>query len=80
MDSSVSLLERLAGTPPPDDWRRLLDLYQPQQCGRRFAGTSWKANPRCGSPTNWGLSLNSVLLAKRRVLNRPRQEVAGLVE
>ena len=29
METSVSLLERLAGTPTEDDWRRLLDLYQP---------------------------------------------------
>jgi RNA polymerase sigma-70 factor (ECF subfamily) len=29
MDTSVSLLERLAGSPADDDWRRLLDLYQP---------------------------------------------------
>ena len=29
METSVSLLERLAGTPGDDDWRRLLDLYQP---------------------------------------------------
>src|SRR6516164_1832099 len=29
METSVSLLERLAGAPTDDDWRRLLDLYQP---------------------------------------------------
>ncbi len=29
METSVSLLGRLAGTPDDDDWRRLLDLYQP---------------------------------------------------
>lgn len=29
METSVSLLERLAGRPGDDDWRRLLDLYQP---------------------------------------------------
>src|SRR6516165_213401 len=29
METSVSLLERLAGQPTDDDWRRLLDLYQP---------------------------------------------------
>jgi RNA polymerase sigma-70 factor (ECF subfamily) len=29
MDTSVSLLERLAGTPTDDDWRRLHELYQP---------------------------------------------------
>ena len=28
METSVSLLERLASTPTDDDWRRLLDLYQ----------------------------------------------------
>ena len=29
MDTSGSLLERLAGAPTDDDWRRLNDLYQP---------------------------------------------------
>ena len=29
METSVSLLERLAGSPTDDDWRRLNDLYQP---------------------------------------------------
>ncbi len=29
METSLSLLERLAGRPTNDDWRRLLDLYQP---------------------------------------------------
>src|SRR5262245_8380955 len=29
METSVSLLERLGGTPTDDDWRRLDDLYQP---------------------------------------------------
>jgi RNA polymerase sigma-70 factor (ECF subfamily) len=29
METSVSLLERLAGRPTDDDWRRLLELYQP---------------------------------------------------
>jgi RNA polymerase sigma-70 factor, ECF subfamily len=29
METSVSLLERLAGVPTNDDWRRLVDLYQP---------------------------------------------------
>jgi RNA polymerase sigma-70 factor (ECF subfamily) len=29
LETSVSLLERLAGTPTDDDWRRLVDLYQP---------------------------------------------------
>ena len=29
MEASVSLLERLSGQPTDDDWRRLLDLYQP---------------------------------------------------
>ena len=29
METSVSLLDRLAGAPTDDDWRRLLDLYQP---------------------------------------------------
>jgi RNA polymerase sigma-70 factor (ECF subfamily) len=29
VETSLSLLERLAGTPTDDDWRRLNDLYQP---------------------------------------------------
>jgi RNA polymerase sigma-70 factor (ECF subfamily) len=29
VETSVSLLERLAGAPTDDDWRRLLELYQP---------------------------------------------------
>jgi RNA polymerase sigma-70 factor (ECF subfamily) len=29
METSISLLERLADTPTDDDWRRPLDLYQP---------------------------------------------------
>src|SRR5262249_16947453 len=29
METSVSLLERLAGAPTDGDWRRLDDLYQP---------------------------------------------------
>ena len=29
MDTSVSLLERLAGAPTDDDWRRLDELYRP---------------------------------------------------
>jgi hypothetical protein len=29
METSISLLERLAGSPTDDDWRRRLDLYQP---------------------------------------------------
>jgi RNA polymerase sigma-70 factor (ECF subfamily) len=29
METSVSLLERLAGAATNDDWRQLLDLYQP---------------------------------------------------
>jgi RNA polymerase sigma-70 factor (ECF subfamily) len=29
METSISLLERVAGAPTNDDWRRLLDLYQP---------------------------------------------------
>jgi RNA polymerase sigma-70 factor (ECF subfamily) len=32
MDTSVSLLERLSGRPTGDDWRRLLELYQPLLC------------------------------------------------
>lgn len=29
METSISLLERLSGAPTDDDWRRLLELYQP---------------------------------------------------
>src|SRR5438270_675372 len=29
METSVSLLDRLAAAPGDDDWRRLCDLYQP---------------------------------------------------
>jgi RNA polymerase sigma-70 factor (ECF subfamily) len=29
VETSVSLLDRLAGRPTEDDWRRLLELYQP---------------------------------------------------
>lgn len=29
MDTSISLLDRLAGQPTEADWRRLLDLYEP---------------------------------------------------
>jgi RNA polymerase sigma-70 factor, ECF subfamily len=29
VETSLSLLKRLAGAPTDDDWRRLLDLYQP---------------------------------------------------
>lgn len=29
METSVSLLDRLAGTPSDEDWRRLHDLYRP---------------------------------------------------
>jgi RNA polymerase sigma-70 factor (ECF subfamily) len=32
METSVSLLERLAGAPTDDDWRRLDDLYRPLLC------------------------------------------------
>lgn len=29
METSVSLLDRLTGSPSEDDWRRMVDLYQP---------------------------------------------------
>jgi RNA polymerase sigma-70 factor (ECF subfamily) len=29
VETSLSLLERLAGAPTEDDWQRLLDIYQP---------------------------------------------------
>jgi RNA polymerase sigma-70 factor (ECF subfamily) len=192
METSVSMLERLAGTPTDDDWRRLDELYRPLLRGwvaragvqasdvddlvqdvllvvfREIAGFEWRGQgafrawlrtilgnrvrnyfrgqkyqpPATGgsdfqgwlhelespgsalsdlwnrehdqhvtaslmqrvqgdfAPLTWqafrryvlegepaarvaeelGLSLNSVLLAKSRVLNRLRQEAAGLVE
>jgi RNA polymerase sigma-70 factor (ECF subfamily) len=53
-----------------------------------FAPVTWQAFRRYvleGEPAarvaeELGLSLNSVLLAKSRLLNRLRQEAAGLVE
>jgi hypothetical protein len=44
MATSVSLLERLAGRPTDDDWRRLLKVHQP--C---FA-PGWRG-PGCRLPT-----------------------------
>src|SRR5262249_16735617 len=42
METSVSLLERLAATPTDDDWRRLLDLYQPLlRAWMARAGVPW---------------------------------------
>jgi hypothetical protein len=35
MDTSVSLLGRLAGAPTDDDWRRLDDLYEEMVSVRR---------------------------------------------
>jgi DNA-directed RNA polymerase specialized sigma24 family protein len=32
METSVSLLGRLAGRPTDDDWRRLDELYRPLLC------------------------------------------------
>jgi DNA-directed RNA polymerase specialized sigma24 family protein len=43
METSFSLLERLAGAPTDDDWRRLDDLYRPLL-------RSWMA--RAGVPTS----------------------------
>jgi RNA polymerase sigma-70 factor (ECF subfamily) len=43
MDTSVSMLERLAGAPTDDDWRRLDELYRPLLRG-------WVA--RVGVPTS----------------------------
>ena len=45
METSLSLLDRLAGAPTDDDWRRLLDLYQPS--APRLDG----AGGRCRRPT-----------------------------
>jgi RNA polymerase sigma-70 factor (ECF subfamily) len=41
MDTSVSLLERLAGQPTDADWRLLLDLYQPLL--RAWMARAWVA-------------------------------------
>ena len=44
METSVSLLDRLGGKPTEDDWRRLLDLYQPLL-------RAWLAAPAFPIPT-----------------------------
>jgi RNA polymerase sigma-70 factor (ECF subfamily) len=86
METSVSLLQRLAGKPTSDDWKRLLDLMQ--RVRGDFAPATWQAFlrhvlddvPAPHVAEELGLSLNSVLLAKSRVLKRLRQESAGLLD
>jgi RNA polymerase sigma factor (sigma-70 family) len=75
-----------------DLWNREHDQHVTASLMRRvqgdFAPLTWQAFRRYvleGEPSarvaeELGLSLNSVLLAKSRVLNRLRQEAAGLVD
>jgi RNA polymerase sigma-70 factor (ECF subfamily) len=62
-----SLMRRVQGDFAPDTW----------QAFRRYA---LEGEPAAQVAKALGQSLNSVLLAKSRVLNRLRQEAAGLVE
>ena len=60
METSVSLLGRLAGTPTDDDWRRLNDLYRPLL-------RAWMA--RAGVPASDGddLAQDVLLVVVRKV-------------
>jgi hypothetical protein len=72
METSASLLRCLVGAPTDDDWRRLDDLYWPLL-------RAWVV--RAGvPPSDFDELVQDVLLAKSRVLDRLRQEAAGLVE
>ena len=64
---SASLLRRVQGDFAPATW----------QAFRRHV---LEGEPAVRVPEGLGLSLNSVLLAKSRVLKRLRQELTGLVE
>jgi RNA polymerase sigma-70 factor (ECF subfamily) len=64
---TASLMQRVQGDFAPLTW----------QAFRRYV---LEGEPAAGVAEELGLSLNSVLLAKSRVLNRLRQEAAGLVE
>jgi RNA polymerase sigma-70 factor (ECF subfamily) len=64
---AASLLRRVQGDFAPATW----------QAFRRHV---LDAEPAARVAEELGLSLNSVLLAKSRVLKRLRQELAGLVE
>jgi RNA polymerase sigma-70 factor (ECF subfamily) len=84
LESPESALSRL--------WDREHDEHVAASLLRRvqgdFAPATWQAfrrhvlegEPAVGVALDLGLSLNSVLLAKSRVLKRLRQELAGLVE
>jgi RNA polymerase sigma-70 factor (ECF subfamily) len=60
METSVSMLERLAGAPTDDDWRRLHDLYRPLLRG-------WVA--RAGVPTSdvYDLVQDVLLVVVRKI-------------
>jgi RNA polymerase sigma-70 factor (ECF subfamily) len=60
METSVSLVERLAGTPTDDDWRRLLDLYQPLL-------HSWMARAGVAASDSDGLGQEVLLVVFREV-------------
>jgi RNA polymerase sigma-70 factor, ECF subfamily len=84
LESSESALSRL--------WDRAHDEHVAASPLRRvqgdFAPATWQAflrhvlegEPAVRVAEGLGLSLNSVLLAKSRVLKRLRQELAGLIE
>jgi RNA polymerase sigma-70 factor (ECF subfamily) len=84
LESPDSVLSRL--------WDREHDEHVAASLLRRvqgdFAAATWQAflrhvlegDPAVKVAEELGLSLNSVLLAKSRVLERLRQELAGLVE
>ena len=63
----ASLLERVQGDFAPVTWQAFLRHVQEGEPAGQVAEAL-------------GLSLNSVLLAKSRVLKRLRQEAAGLVD
>jgi RNA polymerase sigma-70 factor (ECF subfamily) len=64
---AAALLRRVQGDFAPATWQAFLRHFLEGEPGARVAA-------------ELGLSLNSVLLAKSRVLKRLRQELAGLVE
>jgi RNA polymerase sigma-70 factor (ECF subfamily) len=64
---AASLMQRVQGDFAPATWQAFLRHVQ-------------KGKPAAQVAEALGLSLNSVLLAKSRVLKRLRQEAAGLVD
>jgi RNA polymerase sigma-70 factor (ECF subfamily) len=64
---AAALMQRVQAAFPPEKW----------QAFRRYA---LEGEPAAQVAEALGLSLNSVLLTKSRVLKRLRQELAGLVE